>query len=395
MPHADELPGHLALLARRNAVELSDKRFRVDVQFLVETLEKIADQKAGSSLTAPAQVPASETVSAVQITAKMAADERPATQPKLAARWFRPWRRTVAVVAVIALAMMVAVGSRALLAQPGLASYTFAPVQDGPDVSALRVWTLSTDGKTVSGSLDFSNSGSSVRTVTHVEVIPKSLAKSITAIKFSLPAPDVLLADPVVRYQLTIPAGRTSHASYTIGVPAAGSSIARVEKWVTDQLAANLAFVATASLPSPSPSQAVSTPTSKPTALATRKPPAASPKTPPNPTPNHAPVANHDYYTGSYALNCAHQWWELRVLVTVLGPDTDADHDPLTVTGVSAYLPINGYKGYGSVAVVGNDVWYYPPNWGFHGTDYGYFTYYIKDGKGGTAWANDEIELVC
>lgn len=45
MPNQEQLPGALANLARRNAVELSDRRFRSDVQLLFATLEKIAEQK--------------------------------------------------------------------------------------------------------------------------------------------------------------------------------------------------------------------------------------------------------------------------------------------------------------------------------------------------------------
>ncbi len=45
MPQPDELPDALATLARRNALELSDRRFRTDVQLLFEVLEKIAQQK--------------------------------------------------------------------------------------------------------------------------------------------------------------------------------------------------------------------------------------------------------------------------------------------------------------------------------------------------------------
>jgi hypothetical protein len=54
MPTQDQLPGTLTNLARRNAVELSDTRFRSDVQLLFTTLERIAEKKttvaAGSQL---------------------------------------------------------------------------------------------------------------------------------------------------------------------------------------------------------------------------------------------------------------------------------------------------------------------------------------------------------
>jgi hypothetical protein len=59
MPSSDQLPGALARLATRNAVELTDKRFRSDIQFLLEPLEKLAQQKSGLAPPA-AQRPAAE-----------------------------------------------------------------------------------------------------------------------------------------------------------------------------------------------------------------------------------------------------------------------------------------------------------------------------------------------
>lgn len=49
MPHADQLPGALARMAKRNAFELSDKRFRSELQALLEPLERIAQQKREST----------------------------------------------------------------------------------------------------------------------------------------------------------------------------------------------------------------------------------------------------------------------------------------------------------------------------------------------------------
>jgi len=54
MPEADELPGDLVKLAKRNAVELTDKRFRSDMQALLEPLERIAQQKRDAALPAAA-----------------------------------------------------------------------------------------------------------------------------------------------------------------------------------------------------------------------------------------------------------------------------------------------------------------------------------------------------
>ena len=50
MPEADELPADLVNLSKRNAVELTDKRFRSDLQALLEPLDRIAQQKRGAAL---------------------------------------------------------------------------------------------------------------------------------------------------------------------------------------------------------------------------------------------------------------------------------------------------------------------------------------------------------
>ena len=58
MPDAGDLPGDIAKLAKRNAVELTDKRFRTDLQSLVEPLERIAQQKRDRALaTVPNTAP--------------------------------------------------------------------------------------------------------------------------------------------------------------------------------------------------------------------------------------------------------------------------------------------------------------------------------------------------
>src|SRR5439155_19384686 len=56
MTEADELPGDLVKLAKRNAVELTDKRFRSDLQALLEPLDRIAQQKRVSASSNAAQV---------------------------------------------------------------------------------------------------------------------------------------------------------------------------------------------------------------------------------------------------------------------------------------------------------------------------------------------------
>jgi len=76
MPSAEQLPGALAALAKRNAVELTDKRYRSDLQFLLEPLDKLAQQKSGITALAagsaqPQAVPGSaKSIAPPQATAK-------------------------------------------------------------------------------------------------------------------------------------------------------------------------------------------------------------------------------------------------------------------------------------------------------------------------------------
>jgi VCBS repeat-containing protein len=87
---------------------------------------------------------------------------------------------------------------------------------------------------------------------------------------------------------------------------------------------------------------------------------------PANPTPNTPPVANNDIAAANE---------DGAVTVNVLANDTDANGDPLTVTGASALL--------GSVTINSNGTLTYTPVGNNNGGDT--ITYSISDGKGGTA----------
>ena len=54
MPKMRQLPAPLAMLSRRNAVEISDSRFHTDVDKLIEALERAAssDRRAGAASAA-------------------------------------------------------------------------------------------------------------------------------------------------------------------------------------------------------------------------------------------------------------------------------------------------------------------------------------------------------
>jgi len=64
-------------------------------------------------------------------------------------------------------------------------------------------------------------------------VIPKSLAASVDDIEFE-PAPVVIQADPVVRFDLDVPADGTTTATYRIDVAPDGADESRLEDWADD-----------------------------------------------------------------------------------------------------------------------------------------------------------------
>jgi uncharacterized protein (DUF302 family) len=91
-------------------------------------------------------------------------------------------------------------------------------------------------------------------------------------------------------------------------------------------------------------------------------------------TPNRSPVARNDQATTEAGAS---------VFVAVLGNDSDADDDPLSVIEVGS--PTNG------TAVLTGDSILYTPRPGFIGSDT--FTYTISDGRGGTATAVVQIDV--
>jgi hypothetical protein len=67
MPHVDYLPKNLQLLVRRNAVELSDKRFRYDADQLILSMRRILSNKASISPSVPTPTISNNVTSTVDI----------------------------------------------------------------------------------------------------------------------------------------------------------------------------------------------------------------------------------------------------------------------------------------------------------------------------------------
>jgi hypothetical protein len=99
MPDADELPGELASLSKRNAIELTHARFQSDLQLLLKPLEKIAEQKG---LNRPVDTPTAI------VTPSPPSPHAP-TQPKSPPAPSRRMRRVPLIAAAAALALLVGI----------------------------------------------------------------------------------------------------------------------------------------------------------------------------------------------------------------------------------------------------------------------------------------------
>jgi uncharacterized membrane protein YgcG len=116
----------------------------------------------------------------------------------------------------------------------GPAEFTFDAISLAPGAIVERTWTLAgEEGTRFEGTLEFTNSTDERMTVSHTEVIPKALAASVDDIEFD-PAPVVLQADPVVRFDSDIPADGTTTATYRIDVAPDGADESRLEDWADD-----------------------------------------------------------------------------------------------------------------------------------------------------------------
>ncbi|MGH9051387.1 MAG: prealbumin-like fold domain-containing protein, partial [Acidimicrobiia bacterium] len=116
----------------------------------------------------------------------------------------------------------------------GPVEFTFDTISLASGATVERTWTLAGDeGARFDGTLEFANSTEERMTVSHTEVIPKTLAASVDDIDFE-PEPVVIEADPVVRFDLEIPADGTITATYRISVAPDGTDESRLEEWADD-----------------------------------------------------------------------------------------------------------------------------------------------------------------
>jgi serine/threonine protein kinase len=170
----------------------------------------------------------------------------PAARPGTAAGRFR-LRSRPAVVALAA-AVVVILALAAILVPPRLrhpaavstthtvtaASYAFTPQQYPDGLRIVRHWTLGgAKGSMLTETITASSNGKALG-AQFQEAIPSSIASSLQTVQFS-PAPTkIVRADPVVEWQLQVPAQGSITVGYRATVPADGATHDRLVRWAQD-----------------------------------------------------------------------------------------------------------------------------------------------------------------
>jgi len=114
------------------------------------------------------------------------------------------------------------------------ASYAFPPQQYPDGLRMVRHWTLGgTNGSVLTETVTASSAGKALGAAFQ-EAIPASIASSLQTVRFS-PAPTkIVQADPVVEWQLQVPAEGSVTVGYRATVPADGATHARLVRWAQD-----------------------------------------------------------------------------------------------------------------------------------------------------------------
>lgn len=165
-------------------------------------------------------------------------------------------RATVIGAAVVALALAIggiavamsggdakdtASGSGSKTSNPGAAntvsakSVKFDRTALSSGVTVDRQWKLSGDqGETLTSTLKMANPTGKDQLASYEEIIPKEIAANASQLKRlpGTPTWTVVKADPIIRYDLGVTAGRTVTLGYTVKVPADGASLSRLKGWI-------------------------------------------------------------------------------------------------------------------------------------------------------------------
>jgi hypothetical protein len=212
---------------------------------------------AATATTAAARVTVSQAASSIRATRELPPEEPddvpiggsstavPEKPKALAAapRGRRSWR-IVAVAAVIALIVVGALG----LVAPGGGSNGGVDTTSGAiafksttseGAAITRDWRISGEkGTAFAGSTTLKNPTDKAITLTHLEVIPKSLAASADEIKFQPEPTKVIEVDPIVSFDLTLKPGEAQRITYRIAVEKGPANDDRLTAWAADRAVA-------------------------------------------------------------------------------------------------------------------------------------------------------------
>lgn len=173
----------------------------------------------------------------------------PAPPPK---RWSRPvgppasrpQRRSVvigvAVALIVAVVAAVAAWSRSEPPQPSPAVYAFSPATLDNGLVVSRTWQLLGDsGDRLRGAVVLRNPTAQPVSASYDEVIPKSVATTVSQIRFDPVYSSVVQDDPIVRYAIeNLEPGGQRDLRYEVVVAPEGNSMGRLARLAADQIEA-------------------------------------------------------------------------------------------------------------------------------------------------------------
>ena len=115
------------------------------------------------------------------------------------------------------------------------ASYSFGPQQYRDGLLIVRRWTLSgKDGSLLTETITASSATGKTDRVKFTEPIPAAIASTLRSVHFR-PAPArIIQDDPVVQWDLTLPAHGTIDVGYQAAVGSAGATQVRLAQWAKD-----------------------------------------------------------------------------------------------------------------------------------------------------------------
>jgi serine/threonine protein kinase len=255
-----------------------------------------------------------------------------AGQPASAAAWSRLRSRPVAIALAASVAAALAVTAILVpswLRQPAtraatVASYAFAPQQYPDGLRIVRRWTLGgTNGSMLTETITASGAGQA-QDVPFQEAIPSSIAPSLQTVRFD-PAPaKIVRADPVVEWELQVPAEGSVTVGYDATVSADGATHARLIRWARDlqALQARLPAPHSSKAPghaSPSATPSIQAPATVPAAPTTTAPAISqTPESPAQSAPRPQTYTSGSLSTDSSAITARVYFGQLGSVIASL-----------------------------------------------------------------------------